>query len=369
MPRTTVSASGPPPPPRARRTARRSRAAAARRRRRAGRRAPGRPARPGFRPRRRGRAGRRARAGRRRRAAGARRAAARARRRAAGAPAPRRARAPRRAPCSAASAGSASSRPPSMRTELIPSSRPSASTSGPPEEPRGSGAECSIEPPMRRPRGPRNERPVAVTRPNVVRRPRPPGSASANTGLPARERLDGGRIPGDGGRAAGVDLDHGDVEVGVDAGDAAEHELAVRAPHGDLVAAQHVRVGEHAPVGDHDARAAAPAATEPDHRRARPARRRRSPPPAARRGSRPSVVLLQSHLLLASHYAYQRAGLACRAMRRRHGARRPRWPTRSPASATAGRCSSSPRCSRARSASTSCRRSSTGSRPTCSADG
>ena len=43
--------------------------------------------------------------------------------------------------------------PPSRRTALIPRSRPSASTSGPPEEPRGSGAVCSTAPSMRRPRG------------------------------------------------------------------------------------------------------------------------------------------------------------------------------------------------------------------------
>ena len=47
---------------------------------------------------------------------------------------------------SAASAGTARIRPPSRRTALRPSSRPSRSTSGPPDEPRGSGAVCSIAP-------------------------------------------------------------------------------------------------------------------------------------------------------------------------------------------------------------------------------
>ena len=61
---------------------------------------------------------------------------------------------------------------------------PARSTSGPPELPRGSGAVCSIEPATRRPRGPRKPRPVADTSPNVVRSPRPPGFASANTGVP-----------------------------------------------------------------------------------------------------------------------------------------------------------------------------------------
>ena len=82
--------------------------------------------------------------------------------------------------------------PPSRRTALRPSSLPSGSTSGPPDEPRGSGAVCSIEPATRRPRGPRKPRPVALTRPNVVRRPRPPGLASASTAAPAS----GGSSPG-----------------------------------------------------------------------------------------------------------------------------------------------------------------------------
>ena len=43
------------------------------------------------------------------------------------------------------------------------------------------------------------------------------------------------------------------------------HDLAVGARDRDLVAAQHVRVGEHRLGGDDDAGAAAPAAAEPDH--------------------------------------------------------------------------------------------------------
>ena len=134
--------------------------------------------------------------------------------------------------------------PPSRRTALRPSRRPAASTSGPPEEPRGSGAVCSIEPAMRRPRGPRKPRPVADTRPNVVRRPRPPGLASANTGAPGAGAL-AARLPRDGGRVAGVDRDHGDVEVGVRAGDAARRRVAVSERDRHLVAAQHVRDGQH----------------------------------------------------------------------------------------------------------------------------
>ena len=141
--------------------------------------------RPGCRPRRRAPARRRARAGPRRGAAAAPRGAARLRRRGARA-APRRGRARRRARAARASAAIARISPPSTRTVLRPSSRPRASTSGPPEEPRGSGAVCSIAPAMRRPRGPRKLRAAEETKPGVTRRPRPPGLASASTACRSR---------------------------------------------------------------------------------------------------------------------------------------------------------------------------------------
>ena len=53
----------------------------------------------------------------------------------------------------------------------MPTTRPSASTIGLPDEPRASGAVCSRLPLMRRPRGPRNVRPVALTAPVVTRTP------------------------------------------------------------------------------------------------------------------------------------------------------------------------------------------------------
>jgi hypothetical protein len=84
----------------------------------------------------------------------------------------------------AAVAGTARISPPSSRRALRPRSRPCTSTSGPPEEPRGSGAECSMAPPMRRPRGPRKLRPSDETKPSVARSPRPPGLASPITGVP-----------------------------------------------------------------------------------------------------------------------------------------------------------------------------------------
>ena len=64
--------------------------------------------------------------------------------------------------------------------------------------------------------------------------------------MAGRDRVDDRGVPGDGGRVARVDRDHRDVEIGVGAGDRAERDLAVAAPDGDLVAAQHVRAGEDA---------------------------------------------------------------------------------------------------------------------------
>ena len=90
----------------------------------------------------------------------------------------RSARSARRSPV-----GIATIRPPSRRTAFNPSRRPSRSTSGPPPEPRGSGAVCSM-PTIARPRGPRISRPSAATNPGVARRPRPPGSPNAITAVP-----------------------------------------------------------------------------------------------------------------------------------------------------------------------------------------
>ena len=135
------------------------------------------------------------------------------------------------------------------------------------------------------------------------------------------------------------------------------------------------------PVGDHDARPAAPAAAEPDHRRPdalgrrghrrlqlsrRSIARRPSgsplPAPIALQGrtcrlqvclpAQPSAGSKSSDLhLQATHYQYALTPWDTAL----HAPASRRWPTRSRASATAGRCSSSPRCSTARSASTSSR--------------
>ena len=91
---------------------------------------------------------------------------------------------PRASSRAAAPAGTARMSPPSMRRLFRPRRRPSRSTSGPPDEPRGRVAVCSMAPFTRRPRGPRKLRPSDEMKPSVARRPRPPGLASATTGLP-----------------------------------------------------------------------------------------------------------------------------------------------------------------------------------------
>ena len=95
----------------------------------------------------------------------------------------------------------------------------------------------------------------------------------AAAGVGEREHRRAGRrrvagLPGDGLRVAGVDGDDRHVEVGVRAGHAPLGRAAVGERDRDLVAAQHVRDGQHLAGGDDDAGAAAPAAPEPDHRRA-----------------------------------------------------------------------------------------------------
>ena len=126
---------------------------------------------------------------------------------------------------------------------------------------------CSIEPPTRRPPGPRNERSVAETIPNVVRSPRPLGSASANTAAPSESSPTAAGSHVTAGASPVSTADHREVQVGVGAGDAAVLRAPVAERDGDLLAAQHVRAREHPPGGDHDAGAPAPPAPEPDHRR------------------------------------------------------------------------------------------------------
>ena len=158
-----------------------------------------------------------------------------------------------------------------MRTVLIPSRRPSASTSGPPDEPRGSGAVCSIEPPMRRPRGPRKLRARSRSRGRTSCAARGRRGRRARTPAAPCAAAPGRRVPGDR-RARRRCRPRSPRRRGRRR--RRRPGRARRSPSanadGDLVAAQHVRVGEHAAVADHDAGAAAPAAAEADDRRPDP---------------------------------------------------------------------------------------------------
>ena len=182
----------------------------------------------------------------------------------------------------------------------MPTSPPEGSTSGPPDEPRGSGAVCSTAPSTRRPRGSRKRRPADETNPSVTRSPRPPGLARASTGVPIAGGL--ARLPAHRrsrhrcprsarrGRARGRRPTR------------AAHATAVRErrrspPRGAALWAQVSTL----PVADHHPRAERPAAAESHHRRARAL------------GGRPrsrlhclqishSIELLHTHLLVASDY-------------------------------------------------------------------
>jgi acyl transferase domain-containing protein len=77
-----------------------------------------------------------------------------------------------------------------------------------------------------------------------------------------------GRLPRDRRRLAGLDRDHRHVEIRIDPGHPPVPDLAAGERDRDIVAAQHVRDGEHLPGRDHHARSMAPATPEPHHARA-----------------------------------------------------------------------------------------------------
>ena len=113
---------------------------------------------------------------------------------------------------------------------------------------------CSMLVVTRRPRGPRNVRPDPETSPKPTRRPLPPGFASAKTGWPIAGRSVG---PRDRGRAGGVDRDHGDVAVDVDAGDCALGRAPVAEDDRACLAPHVVRVRQHLSFRHDDAAAEA----------------------------------------------------------------------------------------------------------------
>ena len=209
-----------------------------------------------------------ARAGRRRGAGAARRAAGAIATPSRTGRAPRRSTGARRARARRSSAGIATIRPPSRRTAFSPSSRPSRSTSGPPPDPRGRGAVCSMQPAMRAAARAADARDPPRTRSPASRAARARrGSPSAITAvpMPAPRR---GRVPLHGLDVAGVDCDRGEVQVRVDAATRPGSRRAAGQVHGDLLAAQVVGGREDPAGSDDDAAAASPAAAEADHRRA-----------------------------------------------------------------------------------------------------
>ena len=150
---------------------------------------------------------------------------------------------------------------------LSPSRRPSASSSGPPDEPGASGAVCSRLPPIlpaaRAPEGALD---------GADRAERHPSAAAGGGGPGEDDRPGGGPVaigPGDGLCAGRVDRDDREVAVHVDTGEAACRRSAVGERHGDLVAADVVGVGEDLAIGDDDTGAAQAGSDADDRRRDR----------------------------------------------------------------------------------------------------
>jgi hypothetical protein len=134
----------------------------------------------------------------------------------------------------------------------IPTTRPSGSRSGPPEDPGASGAVCSTLPPIRLPPGPRNDRSTAETKPSVSRTPAGGANAAARTGCPT----------------ASATLDHssGQVAVRVDPEHAPGFAPTVREAQGGLVAPEVVRIRQHPPGADDEAGSPEPPADADDRR-------------------------------------------------------------------------------------------------------
>ena len=168
--------------------------------------------------------------------------------------------------------------------------------------------------------------------PSVVRRPRPPGFASASTTASRAPSESPGR-PTRRARVAGVDAHDRQVDVGVDAGHLASRGGRRRtrpSPRSPRRLCAFVSTGPRA-------------ITTPDPR---PSRARAPRPPGPTRSAAaaiasalppvPPCAPLLSYLQLASDVPIQmRRGVASR---RGGTARQPRSPRRSSASATAGRC-------------------------------
>ena len=141
--------------------------------------------------------------------------------------------------------------PPDSICELIPITRPSASSSGPPELPGLIGASVWIALEIVNPFGALIWRWTAETIPAVAVRSRPNGLPIATTGSPTLTPGRGAELERLQLVGAGVDLEHGDVGGRVRAEDLGVEGLAVLAADadGDVVGAgDDVGVGEDVAV-------------------------------------------------------------------------------------------------------------------------
>ena len=139
---------------------------------------------------------------------------------------------------------------------------------------------------MRRPRGPRNERPVDDDEAERGAQAAPAGVGEREDGR-ADRRARRRSAHSTAGASPVSTRDHGDVGVDVDARDRAGLAASAGERDGDLVAAQVVRVRQHEAVADDDARPASPAAAR--------GRRRTGPTRSATRAIAAAQLSKNSH--------------------------------------------------------------------------
>ncbi len=111
--------------------------------------------------------------------------------------------------------------------ELMPSTRPSASSSGPPELPWLTAASVWIAPVVAKPVSDWIARPVAEMIPTDSERSSPNGLPIATTGAPTRRSVEEPSCERAQAQALGVDLQQGDVRERVEADDPRRHLVVV----------------------------------------------------------------------------------------------------------------------------------------------
>ena len=144
----------------------------------------------------------------------------------------------------------------------MPSTRPSRSSTGPPDEPEGAGAVCSIAPAI--------GRPARAAERTVDRRHLAPGGprlgAAGRDGDRDVAGVDDRVRPVERWSVAGVDVEHDQVAVDVAADHRALHGPAVRESNLGGAVAKVVGVRQH-PSGRDDEPGAATVAADADHGR------------------------------------------------------------------------------------------------------